>query len=185
MTNYMFNYNGNINPDYPCVHDCTGCGRPMIYRKKHANRTLVFRVMCDACLSTIAHDEVLRDGLPAKARDCSRCCSDNYAMWWLGEFEASVCIHSDIELMERLLKLCDPANERTRFTNYVASLWLEDLDHFGEIVAECPIAEAVSKLAEQQLWPPEYLRNHERISNWHMPDSQPHYWMLGFPLPRG
>ncbi len=108
MTTYMSNYNRSLDPTYPCVHDCTGCTRPMIYREQHSKCTLVFRVMCDACLSKISQDEVLRDGLRTKDRDCRRCGSNDYAVWWLGEFEASVCIHEDIELMERLLKLCDP-----------------------------------------------------------------------------
>ena len=132
MTTYMFNCNRAADLTYPCVHDCIGCTRPMIYREQHPRCAHVFRIMCDACLSKIAQDEALRDGLRTKGDICRCCGSTNYAVWWLGESEASVCIYEDMEFMERLLKLCDPVNATARFTNYVASLWLEDVDHFGE-----------------------------------------------------
>ncbi len=161
MTSHNFNYR---------EANCTGCGHPMIHRVHHSEDAHDSRFFCDVCLIKILRDDMLAAWLLAKDHEGCERCGSSFAVWWLGAFDVPVCLHAEIELKERLFELCDPANAKTRFVDFVALLWLEYMVD-GDIPADFPIAEAVFKLAEQQLWPPEWLRDHKRISNWVTPDE--------------
>jgi len=143
----------------------------MIHRVYHSEHVNDSRFFCDACLIKILRDDKLVGMLEGREHDACEICGSDFATWWLGAFQVPVCIHAEIELKDRLFDLCDPANAKTRFVNYVATLWLEFMED-GDIPADFPIAEAIFKLTEQQLWPPEWLRDHKRISNWVTPDTQ-------------
>ena len=99
---------------------------------------------------------------------CSRCrLSDAYACWEFSSgFTIGLCMGCDIELTRRLLQSLGSEDWESRFVDYIAEMWVNDMELVPPIPTNDPLAKTIFCLEAEGKWPPAKLLDHKDIVNW-------------------